>query len=77
MEADAVLQIFEFGVSWLVQHSPAREKVPDATSEVNGQRHDQVTAPRSKAQQESKHRDDDCGRGSDGQILAAAEPMAR
>jgi hypothetical protein len=76
MEADAVSQIFEFGFRALAQHSPAREKVPDATSEVNRQWHDQVTAPRSKAQQESEHRDDYRGRGGHGQILGAAEAMA-
>jgi hypothetical protein len=76
MEADAVPQIFEFGARALAQHSPAREKVPDATSEVNRQRHDEVSAPRSKAQQEPEHRDDECGRSCDGQILGAVEAMA-
>ena len=76
MEANAVSQIFEYGVTWLAYHSPAREKVPDATSEVNRQRHDQVTSPRSKAQQESEQRDDYRGCGAHGQILGAAEAMA-
>jgi len=41
METDAVSQIFEFGSGALAQYSPACGKVPDASSEVNGQRHDQ------------------------------------
>jgi len=55
MEANAVSQILVFGSGALAQQSPAREKVPDTTSEVYGQRHDQVTAPGFKAQQESEH----------------------
>src|SRR5260370_13277294 len=73
MNAEAVPQILEFGSGALAQCSPASETVPDTTSEVNGQRHDQVSAPRSKAQKEPHHGDDDRGRSSNGQILAAAE----
>src|SRR5260370_42568728 len=73
MNAEAVPQIPEFGPGAFANPSPARETVPDTTSEVNGQRHDQVSAPRSKAQKEPHHRDDDRGRSSNGQILAAAE----
>jgi len=76
MEADAVSQILEFGSGALAQHSPERETVPDTASEVNGQRNDQVTAPRFKAQQEPDHRDDNRRRGGHCQVLGAAEAMA-
>jgi hypothetical protein len=55
MEPNAVSQILEFGAWAFTQHSAAREKVPHTTSEVDGERHDQVTAQRSNAQQEPHH----------------------
>jgi len=76
MEANAIAEILEFGSWALAQDSPARETVPDAPSDVNRERNDQIAAPRSKAHQEPNHRDDDRGRGPDNQILAAAEAMS-